>query len=742
MIQNENMEQESSELVIGEFTPKRKFINFISSINGIKVRLNQTSAFIKGKKLSGMLENVVFKITICDKDTINFEEVDTTITDKAMRQRLIDEIDSMDVTGYALKYVVAGLDFYDIDDNRCYLEVDEQKPIDRLRNMMNPIETETKLSSRGMDSLLKLLGGDDNCEILTEEDDNEIEEVCECKQDDNDKYDFIKEKYKKEKEDKRLELLNRLSKHEKEVITIKNSITTFESKLKKQKEDIELINDRLDSFSTNDEQSGYVFNISEEIKSDIQFDESCINIITKITNLLKIDSNKLIEHMKEGYYIIKLAKKDDINNTELKIETEIYDKINSIDVFGKMTLKNDHFEYRGDFDWHKLVNKMLRNGFEQDPDFDKLCSSNSYDSHTKNDDIDSENLNEKSSEVEDNKDPNSECSDFTCEQLMVFDEPTDLVILGSGADDVDNADISITDDETDLDIYINGDNIKIKMMTDGLVNILTIDEYKEWLSSNYSDITIGDDERDFYINAKLLIGFKGEIGVGAKNQVTGEYFNKYNPKKYTYEQDGFDDENDDDNLGVFINLPENTKIYDIPNFDLSKVPEYVNNSIAKKSNFTCEQLMVFDEPTDLVILGCDVDGDGISICDDFVRLRVYKNGVDIEDDAIETEGFTNILTVEEYKKWLHNADDDSINSDGYEVKLIIGFKGEIGLGAKNKVTGEYFNEYNPKKYTYEQDGFDYQNDYLDVFINLPENTILYDVFDNNLNSVPEYKNKK
>jgi hypothetical protein len=65
-----------------------------------RVRFIRDIAFLKGDKLSGMLEGVIFKITICDEGTIDFEEVDTNISDKAMRQRLIDDIDSNDVTGY------------------------------------------------------------------------------------------------------------------------------------------------------------------------------------------------------------------------------------------------------------------------------------------------------------------------------------------------------------------------------------------------------------------------------------------------------------------------------------------------------------------------------------------------------------------------------------------------------------------------------------------------------------------
>ncbi len=40
----------------------------------------------------------------------------------------------MDVTGYAQKFIVHGLDFYDENGNICYLEVEHKKPIDVLRS--------------------------------------------------------------------------------------------------------------------------------------------------------------------------------------------------------------------------------------------------------------------------------------------------------------------------------------------------------------------------------------------------------------------------------------------------------------------------------------------------------------------------------------------------------------------------------------------------------------------------------
>ena len=94
--------EEVKEIIIGEYTPKRKFLSFVSAVNGAKIRYIRDIAFVKGEKLSGMLEGAIFKITICDEGTIKFEEQEgTNFSDAAMIQRLIDEIDETDVTGYA-----------------------------------------------------------------------------------------------------------------------------------------------------------------------------------------------------------------------------------------------------------------------------------------------------------------------------------------------------------------------------------------------------------------------------------------------------------------------------------------------------------------------------------------------------------------------------------------------------------------------------------------------------------------
>jgi len=52
-IQNEETEVRTEPL-IGEFKPKRKFLNFVSAVNGARVRFIRDVAFLKGEKLSGV----------------------------------------------------------------------------------------------------------------------------------------------------------------------------------------------------------------------------------------------------------------------------------------------------------------------------------------------------------------------------------------------------------------------------------------------------------------------------------------------------------------------------------------------------------------------------------------------------------------------------------------------------------------------------------------------------------------
>ena len=391
--------------IIGEFTPKRKFLFFVSAANSAKIRFLRDVAFVKGEKLSGILEGIIFKITICDEGTINFEEIDTHVCDKDMIQRLIDDIDDTDVTGYAQKFVVNGIEFNDINGDRCYLEVEHQKPIDRLRSLFEDEIEEVKevvneISERGLSFLDQLfdqtLESDEIKEVIPEVHEINKESTSVKSHIVQKTENFMEEQFRKMNEAKIDELKSRVDSKKRDVLSHKMSITQAESNVKKSSDELSVLESRLESMYPGDEPNGFVFYVSDIKKNEIEgLDETTRHIADKIADVMGLKKDVLFDMLTGGFYTIKIARKEDITgdlvpkatgeNSEVsesrmtKLE-DILHKIKSID-FGKVEMKViNEFEYRGNLNWHQLVDKMIRLGFEQEPEFDKLCLSNSYES--------------------------------------------------------------------------------------------------------------------------------------------------------------------------------------------------------------------------------------------------------------------------------------------------------------------------------------------------------------------------
>jgi len=394
-IQNSETEDVRTEPIIGEFKPKRKFLNFVSAVNGARIRFIRDVAFLKGEKLSGVLEGAIFKITICDEGTINIEEQEgTNLSDKAMIQRLLNEIDEIDVTGYAQKFVVAGLEFNDIKGDRCYLEVEHQKPIDKLKSLFDEEET-VEVSQKSLSLLDDLFGSDDEEEFdedhalsevmnsmlddLSDEDINEIVEANENPDEPTES--FLEQQFRKMNEAKIIELEYRIEETQREIIRYKNDAKQAESKAEEKVEDLGILETRLETMKPGEEPNGYVFFVSEEQKDMEELDDTEAKVAAKIADIMKLKKDVLMKMLTDGYYKIKIAKTDDITNADFELDKEIYNKIMTLDIDGKMKLTEEGFEYRGKLNWHQLVAKMIRSGFTQDEEFDKLCNSNSYDSH-------------------------------------------------------------------------------------------------------------------------------------------------------------------------------------------------------------------------------------------------------------------------------------------------------------------------------------------------------------------------
>jgi len=191
---------------------------------------------------------------------------------------------------------------------------------------------------------------------------------------------FMEEQFRKMNEEKVAELKKRISEKELEIKTYQRDISVAESRLKKSQEDFGVLETRLESMTPGDEPNGWVFFVSEEQKHETGLDETTKSIADKIADIMKLKKEVLFDYLTSSFYKIKIAKADDITNKDVELTKDILEKVQSIDINAKISLGEDEFEYRGELNWHQLVGKMIRRGFTQDPEFDKLCQSNSYES--------------------------------------------------------------------------------------------------------------------------------------------------------------------------------------------------------------------------------------------------------------------------------------------------------------------------------------------------------------------------
>ena len=397
--------------VIGEFKPKDKFIEFIGGKGHINFIANE--ATIEGKYLSGLdLEDVIFKLTICDEGTVNLEEMgETNKTTKEQRGRLVEIISDKTVKPYRQRIIVSELPFKSIQTIKdktvpLYLSVEYQKPIEKLGSLFDdmdevtiePVEISDDQSSK-LDMLMSLFDDDNTAEEQMEVIASEtIVEVVNVMQE-------MEDAFSKMKKEKITELNNRLEAKEKEINKYDNEISTTQKRKEKAETEAKLLEDRIESLHPDLEFNGFYFNLSERLNEKITLEPEIADIIKeKISKVKSINSEKFMKLFEDGEYRIRLGKKNDNGDIEeytdfeslpdevkkslRKIGTQL--KIEDKDAAAKAIAEASNSNtsttfklsykliYVGDMTWGDIVNKMIKAGFGQDAEFDRISGSNSY----------------------------------------------------------------------------------------------------------------------------------------------------------------------------------------------------------------------------------------------------------------------------------------------------------------------------------------------------------------------------
>lgn len=388
-----DIDQEQPEVkvpVIGEYKTEDKFIEFIGSKGNMNFISNE--ATIDAKYLSGLgLDGVILKLTICDEGTVNFDEVDTNVTTKEQRGRLLDIISEKTVTPFRKRMVVQELPFISTkqfnDSNiNMYLSVEFNTPISKLAGLLDsePVEISDEQSSK-LDALMSMFD-DDEVEKDSTTDESVATSVVEVKPEPKEQViNLTEQSFNKIKENKIIELTTRMDNKKRELQRFKMDITQSEKKVKDAEDDIKLLEDRLESLQPQEQSTGYYFNVSERLNEKINLDPEVAQIIkNKISKVKSINAEAFMKLFEDGEYRIRLGKMVDGEVKEIEDYKSLSTSLSEVatsrikKISGIGLDEESNLIYHGDASWGDLINKMIKLGFAQDADFDKYCGSNSY----------------------------------------------------------------------------------------------------------------------------------------------------------------------------------------------------------------------------------------------------------------------------------------------------------------------------------------------------------------------------
>jgi hypothetical protein len=743
-LENNSLEEVKTEPIIGKFKPKRKFLNFVSSVNGARVRFIRDIAFIDGGKLSGLLDNVIFKVTICDEGTINFEEQKgTNLTDDDMINRLIADIDATDVTGYAQKFVVNGLKFTDIDGNPCFLEVEHEKPINVLASLFDNDE-KVEVSEKGLSILDMLFSDEDDDTVeekleLSEKDVETILETVETPPAPNEALktateSYMEEQFRKMNERKITELEDRIIEKHKDITRYKSDVKQAESKLKESTEQLEVLETRLETLKPTEEPNGHVFRVSEELKLETGLDESTREIADRIADIMKLKKDVLFDYLTGGYYNIYFGDKNDFDKVELSIE--ILNKIKSIDPVGKFEPSEidgrQVIQYRGKLNWHQLTDKMIRKGFEQNIEFDKITGSNSYEQKVdETDDVTTENVTDSDFDEVSNTEEVSSIKEFIT--VDEYTKPTDLVVLGTSSyNDIEFKQVlSITDGLASLDVRRGGKKMKsfTSIETSGSITVIPFSEYQSFIND------LDEDELDFIsgvFDTLLLPNFVGKLEIGIKQNKNWVINKSILDEEYIGNKPGIEQ--------ILLNIPEGQKVIQVENHTNYQKQDTSNGRLTFIGTNVGDYKVVetYSKPTDFVIVGVDYNGRDLEITDDYYSVDLYLNGGPVKlsnwGSSFETEGHVSFMTINRYKQWVKEF--DAMNEGGgVEAILVTDFCGDITVGCKTE-DGSFSTDFGFGDYILHQ-----VEDGEEVIINLINNsteTGIYHITDHDLNKIVPY----
>lgn len=334
----------------GKFKPETKFLRFVSNKKRTKSGDDITEAYLDGKFIS--CDGMKFKCKIYDDGTIDFDEVDTDYTSDDRKKNLIQLIEDKTISATrSHDYIVREIEFQSIDsEEKLYLSV-EYKPYAKLEKLFDNKEQKTSKVVVDQDKISKLQKIFGLFETDTQE--TEITQPIEVSDDSSHK-DKIKQSFKEMKKEKKLELQTKLDKLQMQRMKNLQDLQKLES-------DIESLQTRLNDMIDEVEPNGIFFWVSERKDEKVQFEPEIQEKLKKVLKKVKsINVDGFMKLFEIGEYHIEFYDK------EMKVISS--SEIESNKTFLDLNLQvhtDNHYVYKGDLEWHEIVQSLAKAGFQQ-----------------------------------------------------------------------------------------------------------------------------------------------------------------------------------------------------------------------------------------------------------------------------------------------------------------------------------------------------------------------------------------
>ena len=373
---------EVGEKKIGKIKPSKKITQFTAKALGINFIAKE--ATIEGRYISGLgLDDVVFKLTICDDDTIDFEEIsETNKTDFETRKRYIEDILNSDTVPYNKLSVFPDYKFISVEkfSNRhieLYLAQDLVKPIDRLREL----SSFDNLSESTLSKLDALFADDEDEEV------DELQDLVSSLQSRNEpslaeveidapvsKSNYLEEAAKKAKELKLEELKSKLETTSDRLNKERFALNSLSKIIEDLEADVKLTNARIDAMTTEIVLNGYSFYVSPAIENKLDIDEAfAAKLLEKLPK--NINGKALLKLFEQSKYALHIEKDGEEIEKHYDLPDEIKKSLQGkgIDVqLGHYSEgEKDKFFISSEEDWHNIVKSFEKAGFFRDMDMAK-----------------------------------------------------------------------------------------------------------------------------------------------------------------------------------------------------------------------------------------------------------------------------------------------------------------------------------------------------------------------------------